>query len=102
MTNLSGGTSYTFSVSALNAYGLGVPSTSTSAVSPSGAALPLYEDTVLADSPVGFWPLGETSGNVATDLTQTFNGLDYATTLGDVGPAVNYPNKAINFSAANS
>src|SRR5712691_9772616 len=103
ISNLSGGTSYTFSVSALNSLGLGVPSNTSSAATPSGSALPIYEDTVLADSPVGFWPLGETSGNAATDLTQTFNGQYFNNyTQGDTGPTVNIANKATNFSGSNA
>ena len=83
--------------------GLGVPSNLSSTATPSGAALPLYEDTVLADSPVGFWPLGETSGTVATDLTQTYNGQDFGSyTQGDAGPGVRFPNKALNLSGSNA
>jgi RHS repeat-associated protein len=101
--NLSGGTGYTFTVTAVNSLGQGVPSNLSSAATPSGAALPLYEDTVLADSPVGFWPMGETSGNVATDLTQTYNGQDFGSyTQGDAGPGVRFPNKALNLSGTNA
>jgi RHS repeat-associated protein len=103
VTNLSGGTSYSFTVSAFNSLGRGVPSNTSNSATPSGSALPLYEDTVLADSPVAFWPLGETSFNTATDLTQTFDGQYFNSyTQGDVGPAINYPNKATNFSGANA
>ncbi|TMC54270.1 MAG: DNRLRE domain-containing protein [Chloroflexi bacterium] len=103
ITNLSGGASYAFSVSAFNSLGLGVPSSTSSAVTATGSAIPIYEDTVLADSPVGFWPLGEGSFNVATDLTQTFNGQYFNTyTQGDTGPTVNIPNKAANFSGSNA
>ena len=103
ITNLSGGTGYTFTVTAFNSLGQGVPSSLSSSATPSGAALPLYEDTVLADSPVGFWPLGETSGNVATDLTQTYNGQDFGSyTQGDAGPGVRFASKAINLSGANA
>jgi RHS repeat-associated protein len=103
ISNLSGGTGYTFTVSAFNTYGLGVPSNASSAATPSGAALPLYEDTVLADSPVGFWPLGEASFNTATDLTQTLHGQYFGSyTQGDTGPFINYPNKATSFSGSNA
>lgn len=103
ITNLSGGTGYTFTVNAFNSLGLGVPSSLSSSATPTGAALPLYEDTVLADSPVGFWPLGETSGNVATDLTQTYNGQEFGSyTQGDAGPGVRFPNKALNLSGSNA
>jgi len=103
ITNLSGGTSYTFTVTAINSLGAGVPSALSSAVSPSGAAIPLYEDTVLADSPVGFWSLGETSGNVATDLTGFADGQDLgAYAQGDSGPIINPSSKATNFNGANA
>jgi RHS repeat-associated protein len=103
ITNLSGDTGYTFTVTALNSLGLGVPSNLSGSATPTGTALPLYEDTVLADSPVGFWPLGETSGNVATDLTQTYNGQEFGSyTQGDVGPAVRFPDKALNLSGTNA
>lgn len=36
-----------------------------------------YKDTVLADSPTGFWLLNETSGTTATDLTTNANNLTY-------------------------
>jgi RHS repeat-associated protein len=103
ITNLSGGTSYAFSVSGFNGLGLGVPSSTSSAATPTGSAIPLYEDTVLADSPVAFWPLGETSFNSATDLTQTANGQYFGSyTQGDVGPVINVPNKAVNLSGSNA
>ena len=103
ISNLSGGTSYAFVVAPFNSLGLGVPSNSSSAVSPTGPALPLYEDTVLGDSPVGFWPLGETSFNSATDLTQTFNGQFFGGyALGDAGAVVSYPSKAVNLSSSNA
>ena len=103
ISNLSGGTGYTFTVTAFNSLGQGVHSTLSSSATPTGAALPLYEDTVLADSPVGFWPLGETSGNVATDLTQTYDGQDFGSfTQGDAGPGVRFPNKALNLSGSNA
>ena len=103
ISNLSGGTAYTFTVTAFNSLGQGVPSSLSSSATPSGAALPLYEDTVLADSPVGFWPLGETSGNVATDLTQTYNGQDFGSyAQGDTGPRIRFPSKALNLSGSNA
>jgi hypothetical protein len=44
-----------------------------------GAPLPplTYSQTVLADSPRGFWLLDETSGSTATDLTANANNLSY-------------------------
>jgi len=103
VTNLSGGSSYAFTVTAINSLGRGLPSSTSGAVSPTGLAIPIYEDTVLADSPVGFWSLGETSFNTATDLTQTSDGQDFGpVTQGDAGPTVNIANKATNFSGSNA
>jgi RHS repeat-associated protein len=103
ISNLSGGTAYTFTVTAINGLGLGIPSAASSALTPSGAAMPLYEDTVLADSPVGFWSLGGTSGTAAVDLSQTSDGQDFGPlTQGDAGPTVNVANKATNFSGSNA
>lgn len=103
ITNLTGGTAYAFSVSAINSLGIGLPSTLSSTATPTGSAIPLYEDTVLADSPVGFWPLGETVGNTATDLTQTSDGQFFGSyTQGDAGPVVNVPSKATNFNGSNA
>jgi len=103
ISNLSGGTSYTFTVTAINSLGAGVPSALSSAASPTGATIPLYEDTVLADSPAGFWSLGETSGTVATDLTGFGDGQDLgAYAQGDSGPVINPASKATNFSGANA
>jgi RHS repeat-associated protein len=103
ITNLSGGTAYTFTVNAINSLGTGISSTATSPATPTGAPMPLYEDTALADLPAGFWSLGETSGNVATDLTSTANGqyLD-SYVLGDTGPMANVPSKATNFGGSNA
>jgi len=103
INNLSAGTSYTFNVTAINSLGAGVQSALSSAASPTGAAIPLYEDTVLADSPAGFWSLGETSGTVATDLTGFADGQDLgAYAQGDSGPVINPSSKATNFSGANA
>jgi len=103
ISNLSGGTAYAFTVTAFSSLGLGVPSNLSGTATPSGPALVLYEDTVLADSPVGFWPFGETSFNTATDLTQTYNGQFYGGySQGDVGPVINYPNKATNLSGTSA
>jgi len=103
VSNLSGGTAYAFTVTPFSSLGLGVPSNLSGTATPSGPALVLYEDTVLADSPVGFWPLGETSFNTATDLTQTYNGQFYGGySQGDVGPVISYPNKATNLSGTSA
>jgi RHS repeat-associated protein len=103
INNLSGGTAYTFTVNAINALGTGIPSDPSSASTPTGSALPLYEDTALADSPAGFWPLGETSGNTANDLTGNANGQYFNSYVqGDTGPIISVPNKATNFGGNNA
>lgn len=43
-----------------------------------GAKAPLnYSQTILADNPVGFWLLNDTSGSTATDLTANGNNFTY-------------------------
>jgi RHS repeat-associated protein len=104
ITNLSGGTAYTFSVTAINSLGAGIPSAVSASATPSGGAIPIYEDTVLGDSPVGFWPLGETSGTVASDLSEFADGQYVGpVTLGDAGPVINPSSShATNFSGTNA
>jgi RHS repeat-associated protein len=103
ISNLSGGTAYTFTVNGVNSLGTGISSDPSSAATPTGSALPIYEDTALADSPVGFWPLGETSGNSATDLTGNANGQYFDSYVqGDAGPLINVPSKATNLSGSNA
>jgi hypothetical protein len=46
IANLSGGTAYTFTVNATNALGTGISSDPSAAATPTGPALPIYEDTV--------------------------------------------------------
>ena len=62
-----------------------------------------YADEVLADSPVGYWRLGETSGTAAADSSP--NGLGGVYTNGvalGVGGALNGdPNAAVRFDGTN-
>jgi RHS repeat-associated protein len=103
ISNLSGGTAYTFTVNGVNSLGTGISSDPSSSATPTGSALPIYEDTALADSPAGFWPLGETSGNIATDLTGNANGQYFDSYVqGDAGPVINVPSKATNLSGSNA
>jgi RHS repeat-associated protein len=103
ITNLSGGTAYTFTVNGINSLGTGISSTATAPATPTGSALPIYEGTALADAPAGFWSLGETSGNIATDLTGNANGQYTGSYVqGDVGPVINMPSKATNFSGSDA
>jgi hypothetical protein len=56
-----------------------------------------YRDAVLADNPVGYWRLGETSGTVASNQTVTSNHGVYqnSPTLGQTGAIINDPDKAV-------
>jgi hypothetical protein len=75
---------------------------STGSTAPGQTGSP-YADAVLTDSPIGYWRLGETSGNVAADsspngLAGTYTG---GVTLG-VGGAINGdPNTAARFDGTN-
>lgn len=64
----------------------------------SGFTKSTYSQTILADSPVGFWLTNETSGSTATDSTANANNLSYvasptlnvSTGLSGVTKAVTY------------
>ncbi len=86
VSNLSGGASYTFIVSAMNAYGFGVASAASTAVNVTGTSYP-YAATVLANTPGGYWRLGEISGSLAIDASGHGNAGAYsgAVTLGQSG-----------------
>jgi len=62
-----------------------------------------YAATVLADSPVGYWPMGESSGTAAVDSSTNANNGAYVNTptLGRVGPTADFA-KAVEFAAASS
>jgi hypothetical protein len=61
-----------------------------------------YASTVLADSPLGYWRLGEPSGTVATDATGHGNSGTYsAVTLGSQG-LVDDANTAVTFNGTTS
>lgn len=62
-----------------------------------------YQSEVLADSPVGYWRLGETSGTNFDDISGNNNdGTSLnSPTLGQVG-ATNDGNKAVRFTAVSS
>jgi len=48
-----------------------------------------YPQVVLGDSPISYWRLGETSGNVASDQTGNDNGtITGGVTLGQPGPVL--------------
>ncbi len=58
-----------------------------------------YPATIMADSPVAFWRLGEATGNVALDYVGGFNGtyLD-GITLGRPGALKDDPSTAVGFN----
>ncbi len=59
-----------------------------------------YSDAVLADQPVAYWRLGETSGDVAVDAAGEFDGTYLnGVALGDPGALVGDPDPAARFSA---
>lgn len=63
-----------------------------------------YRDEVLADSPVGYWRLGETTGTNADDETANNRDGTYTNTptLGVTGALNGDANKAVTFTAAQS
>jgi hypothetical protein len=65
----------------------------------------LYKDTVLADSPRGYWRLGELSGATAKDASGTGNKGTYANGVGLGAPgalgAVGDANRAARFDGVN-
>ncbi|MCX6119406.1 MAG: LamG domain-containing protein, partial [Proteobacteria bacterium] len=61
-----------------------------------------YRDIVLADNPVGYWRLGESSGATALDVST--NGIDGAyiggTTLGSSSPLLGDLDKSVTFNGS--
>ena len=89
VTNLQLAASANYTVVVSNRYG-----TATSATLALTVTAPTtYEQAILALNPVGYWPLNETSGNIAYDVVGGYNGT-YTTTsvngstyaLGQTGP----------------
>jgi prepilin-type N-terminal cleavage/methylation domain-containing protein len=83
------------SVTATNSYGAAsMPSAAT------GAVLNTYANIVLADNPIAFWRLGESSGTTAVDASP--NGLNAtyvgSPTLGVAGALSNNSNTAISLN----
>ena len=63
-----------------------------------------YSEVILADSPVGYWRLGESSGTSAADATGNGNTGTYTDsyTLAQTGDIAGDTDKAVAFSGANS
>ena len=77
---------------------LDVPDGATSDAQDSGGTLSAYALAVLADSPLAYWRLGETSGTTARDEKGQFDGVYRGTpTLGAPGSLPRDPDKAVFF-----
>lgn len=62
-----------------------------------------YKETVLADSPAGYWRLGEASGTTAADSSGNGRSATYANvTLGATGLIANDSNTAATFNGTSS
>ncbi|MEA2635502.1 MAG: hypothetical protein QOH92_2269 [Chloroflexota bacterium] len=89
ITGLKAGTAYTFRVTANDNFGLGYPSTASNAITPTGVSS-TYASTVLGDTPVLYYRLGDPSGSLAADSSGngavgSYNG---SYTLGSSGALV--------------
>jgi hypothetical protein len=62
-----------------------------------------YQQEVLADNPRGYWRLGETAGTLAADFGSGHNTGTYTggALLGQAGPLVGDPDKAVRFDGVN-
>jgi hypothetical protein len=93
---LKGGTSYTFTVEAFDAYGHG-PATTSAAVTPTGSAA-TYAATALADGPSVFYRLSDGGGPAMADSSghsQTGVYNPGAVTFGAAGPITGDPDTAV-------
>ena len=66
-TSVSAGTSYSYRVRATDSRGNSIMSGTVTASATGASAASAYRDRVLEDLPSSYWPLDETSGNVARD-----------------------------------
>ena len=102
--SLTNGVSYTFTVAAINAVGTGPDSVATGSVTPAPAptSSASYATTVLADNPIGYWRLGESSGTTAADgsghgLNGSYVG---GVTLGQPGALMHDTDTAVAFNGS--
>jgi hypothetical protein len=72
------------------------PTTTTLPTSTGGS----YRDTILADHPVGFWQLGESSGNVAKDETGNYPGTYLGAPTFGSSSLTTDPNSSVNFDGS--
>lgn len=96
---LSGGTSYTFKVAAVNAYGAG-PTAVTSAVTPTGTS-GTYSSVVFADQPSAYLRLGDSATSLLTNSTGNHANGSYDSgdvTLGTGGAIVGDPTTSVAVS----
>lgn len=102
VTGLAAGTAYTFQVRAINRFGVGAASASSTSVTPTGAAS-TYASTVLGDHPSGYWRLGD-SGPVFADSSGNLNlgGPTGSVTQGAGGGLPNDSDKAVTLAASSS
>jgi hypothetical protein len=99
LTGLRGGTSYTFTITAVDAYGAG-PAATTAAVTPTGNAT-TYASTVLADQPSVFYRLGDGNQNAMADSSgNAANGLYLGSndTFGTAGAIIGDPATSVTGS----
>jgi len=60
-----------------------------------------YQNAILADNPVGYWKLDESSGTIAADSSSSgYDGVYHGVTLGVNGPFCD-GTTAASFSASN-
>ena len=99
VTGLAGGTSYTFKVQAVNAYGPGAAATS-AAVTPTGSAS-TYASAVLSSSPSVFYRLADSDPGVLADSSGHGASGSYTSqvSLGQAGPLANDPAPGISSDA---
>src|SRR5262249_54513852 len=73
-----------------------------SAALPRASGSPIYSSVVLADNPIGYWRLGETSGPTAFDSSGLGHNGTYTggVTLGVPGAIVDDPNTAARFNGS--